>query len=130
MPPPAPFFTFHFATVHTELTRRSGKRKAVGILHPPLLHFAEIHIMFTRCKWNWIIRQEFIIKREDHMSYINTISAAEDFRDCPIIRASEKRGTIYLVEYSTGDNAKETIYEKVKRLILNDCEAFKPISAR
>ena len=47
------------------------------------------------------------------MSYINTVSAAEDFKNCPIIRASEKGGTIYLVEYSTSDNAKETTYEKV-----------------
>ena len=63
------------------------------------------------------------------MSYINTVSAAEDFKNCPISRASEKGGTIYLVEYSTSDNAKETTYEKVKRLILNDSDAFKPISA-
>ena len=28
--------------------------------------------------------------------------------------------TIYIVEYATSDNAKETVYEKVKRLIMND----------
>ncbi len=38
------------------------------------------------------------------MDYANTVSAAEDFKDCPIIRTSEKSGTIYLVEYSTSDN--------------------------
>ncbi len=58
------------------------------------------------------------------MDYTNTVSAAEDFKDCLIIRTSEKSGTIYLVEYSTSDNAKETAYEKIKRLLLIDCEAY------
>lgn len=62
------------------------------------------------------------------MNYTNSVSAAEDFKDCPTIRTSEKNGTIYLVEYTTSDNAKETVYEKVKRLLLNDCEAITPRS--
>lgn len=38
------------------------------------------------------------------------------------IRISAKRrgDTIYLIEYATGDGAKETVYEKVKRLIMNE----------
>ena len=70
-----------------------------------------------------------LCERIAYFNGVHTVSAAEDFKNCPIIRASEKGGTIYLVEYSTSDNAKETTYEKVKRLILNDSDAFKPISA-
>ena len=62
------------------------------------------------------------------MNYMNTVSAAEDFKDCPIIRTSEKNGTIYLVEYYTSEKAMGTAYEKVKRMLLNDCEASMPRS--
>ena len=62
------------------------------------------------------------------MNYMNTVSAAEDFKDCPIIRTSDKNGTIYLVEYYTSEKAMETAYEKVKRMLLNDCEASMPRS--
>ena len=67
--------------------------------------------------------QRRLLRRlEEHMNYTNTTSAAEDFKDCSTIRAAEKSGTIYLVEYSTSDNAKETAYEKIKRLLLSDIE--------
>ena len=62
------------------------------------------------------------------MIYTNTTSAEEDFKDCPTIRVSEKQGTIYLVEYSTSDNARETAYEKIKRLLLNDTDAARTAS--
>lgn len=68
------------------------------------------------------------IRWEEYMNYTNTVSAAEDFKECPVIRTSEKNGTIYLVEYYTSEKAKETAYEKIKRLLLNDCEATLPRS--
>lgn len=36
------------------------------------------------------------------------------------ITAGEHNGTIYIVEYATGSSAKESAYEKVRRLILED----------
>lgn len=38
--------------------------------------------------------------------------------------AGRQDGTIYLVEYATGENAKETAVEKVKRLIMNERITF------
>ena len=37
--------------------------------------------------------------------------------------------TIYIVEYTVSDCAKETAYEKVKKLILNDTESHQNIKA-
>jgi hypothetical protein len=31
-----------------------------------------------------------------------------------------KDDTIYVIEYATSENAKETAYEKIKRLIMNE----------
>ena len=43
----------------------------------------------------------------------------------PISIAAKKRdSTIYLVEYTISDNAKESAYEKVKRLILKDTKSY------
>lgn len=36
------------------------------------------------------------------------------------ISAGWQDNTIYIVEYATSDSAKETAYEKIKRLIMND----------
>ncbi len=36
------------------------------------------------------------------------------------ITASVMDDTFYVVEYATGENAKETEYEKIKRLIMNE----------
>ena len=36
------------------------------------------------------------------------------------IRAESRGDTIYLIEYATSDHAKETAYQKVKRLIMNE----------
>ena len=35
--------------------------------------------------------------------------------------------TTYIVEYTVSDCAKETAYEKVKKLILNDTESYQNI---
>ena len=40
-----------------------------------------------------------------------------------------RHGTIYLVEYDTSDNAKETAYEKIRRLLLNDVDALRTSSS-
>ena len=37
--------------------------------------------------------------------------------------------TTYIVEYAVSDSAKETAYEKVKKLILNDTESYHNIKA-
>ena len=36
------------------------------------------------------------------------------------VSASWQDSTIYIIEYATGENAKETPYEKIKRLIMNE----------
>lgn len=36
------------------------------------------------------------------------------------ISAGWKDSTIYIIEYATSENAKETAYEKIKRLIMNE----------
>lgn len=36
------------------------------------------------------------------------------------VTAGWQDNTIYIIEYATSDNAKETAYEKVKRLIMNE----------
>ena len=36
------------------------------------------------------------------------------------ISAGLMDNTIYVIEYATGENAKETAYEKIKRLIMNE----------
>lgn len=69
------------------------------------------------------------IRLEEYMMYMNTTSAEEDFKDCPPVRISERCGTIYLVEYDTSDNAKETAYEKIRRLLLNDVDALRTSSS-
>ena len=33
-------------------------------------------------------------------------------------------GTLYIIEYAVSENARETAYEKVKRLILKDTENY------
>ena len=36
------------------------------------------------------------------------------------ITAGERNDTVYIVEYATGSSARESVYETVKRLILED----------
>lgn len=36
------------------------------------------------------------------------------------VTAGLQDNTIYIIEYATSDNAKETAYEKVKRMIMNE----------
>ena len=36
------------------------------------------------------------------------------------VREDRQGDTIYLIEYATSDHAKETAYQKVKRLIMNE----------
>lgn len=36
------------------------------------------------------------------------------------VSAGWQDNTIYIVEYATSDSAKETAYEKIKRLIMNE----------
>ncbi|WP_315507593.1 hypothetical protein [Pyramidobacter piscolens] len=36
------------------------------------------------------------------------------------ISAGWQDSTIYIIEYATSENAKETAYEKIKRLIMNE----------
>lgn len=44
-----------------------------------------------------------------------------DSENSPVTIRAESRGdTIYLIEYATSDHAKETVYQKVKRLIMNE----------
>ncbi|MBP3868030.1 MAG: transposon-encoded TnpW family protein [Solobacterium sp.] len=38
-------------------------------------------------------------------------------------------GTTYIVEYAVSDCAKETAYDKVKKLILNDTESYQNVKA-
>ena len=40
------------------------------------------------------------------------------------ITAGERNDTIYIVEYATGSSARESAYEKVKRLILEDTKSY------
>ena len=40
------------------------------------------------------------------------------------IAAGERNDTIYIVEYATGGSARESAYEKVKRLILEDTKSY------
>lgn len=40
--------------------------------------------------------------------------------DSTPVRVYEKDNTVYIVEYAIGENAKETVQEKIKRLILNE----------
>lgn len=40
------------------------------------------------------------------------------------ITAGERNDTIYIVEYATGSSARESVYEKVKRLILEDTKSY------
>lgn len=40
------------------------------------------------------------------------------------ISAGRQDNAIYIIENATSDNAKETVYEKVKRLILNEKITF------
>ena len=40
------------------------------------------------------------------------------------ITAGERNDTIYIVEYATGNSARESAYEKVKRLILEDAKSY------
>ena len=48
----------------------------------------------------------------------------------PVSIAAKKRdSTIYIVEYTISDNAKESAYEKVKRLILKDTKSYLEKSA-
>lgn len=48
----------------------------------------------------------------------------------PVSIAAKKRdSTIYIVEYTMSDNAKESAYEKVKRLILKDTKSYLEKSA-
>lgn len=48
----------------------------------------------------------------------------------PVSIAAKKRdSTIYIVEYTISDNAKESAYEKVKRLILKDAKSYLEKSA-
>lgn len=41
------------------------------------------------------------------------------------ISAGWQDNTIYIIEYATSENAKETAYEKIKRLIMNEPITFK-----
>lgn len=46
-------------------------------------------------------------------------------KNSPIaIREDRKGDTIYLIEYATSDHAKETAYQKIKRLIMNEPITF------
>lgn len=36
------------------------------------------------------------------------------------ISAGWQDSTIYIIEYATNENAKETAYDKIKRLIMNE----------
>lgn len=48
----------------------------------------------------------------------------------PVSIAAKKRdSTIYIAEYTISDNAKESAYEKVKRLILKDTKSYLEKSA-
>ena len=40
------------------------------------------------------------------------------------ITAGEHNDTVYLVEYATGSSPRESLYEKVKRLILEDTKSY------
>ena len=40
------------------------------------------------------------------------------------IAAKKCDSTIYIAEYTISDNAKESAYEKVKRLILKDTKSY------
>lgn len=40
------------------------------------------------------------------------------------IVAKKRDSTIYIVEYTVSDNARESAYEKVKRLILKDTKSY------
>jgi len=57
------------------------------------------------------------------MKNMNCDTGGDTFHSYATIRTLERGGTIYLVEYSTSDNAKETAHQKIKRPLLNDHEA-------
>ena len=71
------------------------------------------------------------------MEKTNCDSGADTFYPCgnydgdddkafhPRVRTATHGDTVFLVEYATSSTAKETVYNKVKRLILSDCDALR-----
>lgn len=45
-------------------------------------------------------------------------------KDAMVITAKKIGGTIYIIENTVSESAKETAYEKIKRLILNDTDIY------
>ena len=50
-------------------------------------------------------------------------------RELTVVFEKTIGGTTYIVEYAVSDCAKETAYDKVKKLILNDTESYQNVKA-
>ena len=63
-----------------------------------------------------------VVQRNNRKDFIALPSRKELYMEEKIIHTTEKQigDTIYIVESAFSSNAKETAYDKLKRLILND----------